>query len=588
MRCAPGGGARAVCAGRRGGDQLPYRRQRGGGGWLPWLSLLLPALLTGCFETRLLVGDDPCPDGGVGPGCAGGAGGLQAWPAALALGEIPWDGSATATLRVINRDPVSRTVEWVEVLDDPRGELMTVAGEGGTGSLPIELPPGAPAVTDPLTVPHLALSLVWRPRRPGPLAATLRVHGDAPTGSLDVLVSGHATGSCLTVSPAALEFGAVELGAAQVQELVLTSCGDEDLVIEQLELLDDLTGELSLVTVPEGLQCTAGASRCTGRARVGAAQAARVVVRYAPADVGEDERRLLLRSNDPTRRELLVPLGGRGTGNRCPQAIAQVRPAGEEPWRLLGEAESRVVPPRTTIDLDGRPSTDSDGRIVAYRWLLAAAPGAASPRFPPSVQAPLVSYFLAVAGRYLFELEVIDDEGLPSCQPGKVAVEARPTTDLHVELTWTTPGDPDPLDTGRGAGSDLDLHLLLPRGQWFSAPLDCYFGNPTPDWGRLTRAEDDPALDRDDVDGWGPEVASLPQPREDGYRVGVHVYDDWGLGPSDATVRIFVDGLLRCEQSRSGLRRNQFWEALHLTWPDGPCTSLDLLHAEAPGGGPPK
>ncbi len=54
----------------------------------------------------------------------------------------------------------------------------------------------------------------------------------------------------------------------------------------------------------------------------------------------------------------------------------------------------------------------------------------------------------------------------------------------------------------------------------------CFFQNHQPDWGVKNEEDDDPSLDIDDVDGWGPEVISLENPASGTYRVVVRLFSD--------------------------------------------------------------
>jgi hypothetical protein len=148
---------------------------------------------------------------------------------------------------------------------------------------------------------------------------------------------------------------------------------------------------------------------------------------------------------------------------------------------------------------------------------------------------------------------------------------------------WDTPGDDDQTDV---SGSDVDLHFLHPRGNdWFRAgggDYDCYFANPTPDWGLAGRNEDNPSLDIDDTNGAGPENINLDQPENTQalggpYRVGIHYYRaDAGafagvntFGFSDVTVRIYLGGVLTHEVTRAMNDTNDFWEVAGIIWTDG-------------------
>jgi hypothetical protein len=95
-----------------------------------------------------------------------------------------------------------------------------------------------------------------------------------------------------------------------------------------------------------------------------------------------------------------------------------------------------------------------------------------------------------------------------------------PDKDLHIQLVWTTPDDPDETDM---TGTDLDLHLRHPdaNGGWNSdaGQFDCYFANKTPDWGAQLDPADNPTLDIDDTNGAGPENINLAHPEAITYDV---------------------------------------------------------------------
>ncbi len=141
---------------------------------------------------------------------------------------------------------------------------------------------------------------------------------------------------------------------------------------------------------------------------------------------------------------------------------------------------------------------------------------------------------------------------------------------MHVELSWQTPGDANQTDVSGpldiySAGSDVDLHFLDPDANGtFFGEFDCYFANPNPAWGDASTA-DNPALDRDDTDGMGPEIMTLAAPAADRqYTVGVHFYDDWGYGDSFATIRIFMGGLLVEEWANVSLGMDDLWVSHHI------------------------
>ena len=147
---------------------------------------------------------------------------------------------------------------------------------------------------------------------------------------------------------------------------------------------------------------------------------------------------------------------------------------------------------------------------------------------------------------------------------------------LHLELTWQTPADADPFDEGPEAGADLDLHLLGPRAAadgWFALPNDCFWFNPRPQWGSSTSTTDDPILDRDDTDGWGPENLSLPAPEPGPYRIGVHAWNEHHYGPSSPRLKVYLGGVLVYDRDLQtlglSLSRCDLWEVGSISFPPG-------------------
>ncbi|MFK8079012.1 MAG: hypothetical protein AB8B97_01895 [Granulosicoccus sp.] len=70
-------------------------------------------------------------------------------------------------------------------------------------------------------------------------------------------------------------------------------------------------------------------------------------------------------------------------------------------------------------------------------------------------------------------------------------------SDIQVTLTWDDLGD------------DFDLHLVRPGGEFKDRESDCYYatcrGASSPDWGVVGDLTDNPSLDVDNTDVFGPE-----------------------------------------------------------------------------------
>lgn len=218
------------------------------------------------------------------------------------------------------------------------------------------------------------------------------------------------------------------------------------------------------------------------------------------------------------------------------------------PVALLVVPGGPTAAPQATVLFDASASHDAQGQPVptfAFSWLESPVP------MPPLILTAKAkaSAQLHAIGRYVVRVQVHDARGLAACQPAFASVEVEPTAPVHIDLTWMTPGDADEADQGVDFGTDLDLHLLRREPpevakavDWFHASQDVFWDNRHPDWGDPGPAHD-PSLDRDDVDGGGPEIVTLqtPEPKT-GYFVGVHHWKANGFGPARPRVRVYLHG----------------------------------------------
>jgi hypothetical protein len=274
---------------------------------------------------------------------------------------------------------------------------------------------------------------------------------------------------------------------------------------------------------------------------------------------------------------------GEGEGeNICPLAVAQARTGSNEWGKYPDDAHPLVGHRHEAVSLTGVTSSDPDGEVWEWHWTLAERPpGSTAGLSDPDRSG--VNLWLDAVGRYVLLLTVVDDGGLASCNQGRVVIEAEGERGLRVALTWHTPEDEDETDHGFSAGSDLDLHLLHPLGEWFDEPYDCFYGNSSPDWGRSADLGDDPRLEIDDTDGAGPELILFPAPEANrSYRVGVHYSNDFGFGASIATVKVYVDGEPSFERARRLPGSDYFWIVAEVAWPGGQVTTIDELLDQTP------
>jgi len=232
----------------------------------------------------------------------------------------------------------------------------------------------------------------------------------------------------------------------------------------------------------------------------------------------------------------------------------------------------------------GRPvaysaSTAIAGTITRWEWSV-TQPDGEPLVFLPSASSQDVVVPIINPGFYEFRLKVWDAAGHLSCLDAVSPVLVLEEAAIRVEVVWETPGaeapqDPEDPDAAP-IGGDLDLHFLHghANGRYFARPEDCNWSNRTPDWG-VSGEANDPSVLRDDMDGDGPEIIQLKQPEDNvTYRVGVHYWDDEGLGDSLATIRIYINGELRDTWSGVSLTMADLWDAFTIAWPSGTITRI--------------
>ena len=201
-----------------------------------------------------------------------------------------------------------------------------------------------------------------------------------------------------------------------------------------------------------------------------------------------------------------------------------------------------------------------------------------------------------MAGEYTFSLTVRDDENVESCEPAILKVVVIPDEAIHVELVWSSEKDENMEDQGEGNGTDMDLHFAHPFAlgpdldadgapdPWYDTTFDCFYFNKTPNWGTFDPdVEDDPSLDRDDIDGWGPENLNINIPEEGAdYLVGVHYWNDHEFGKSLATVRVYIYGELDVAVENVPLNPLDMWKVVRIPW-NGGMSKTEVLTNETDG-----
>ena len=406
---------------------------------------------------------------------------------------------------------------------------------------------------------------------------------DANQPEVSVTLTANGAAACIRVTPDSVEFGAallVENRAVQTPNrtgMTIASCGSSQLRVDRIEFEgSEAFGLFEPPMVEEGeplIELPA--------ADEDVLPTRDLVVGFWPTELLAFGGTMLIYSNapdSPTR----VQLFGRGVDNTCPTPAAEIT--------------EYAVQPLEIITLDGSLSIDEGGEVREWRWEVVDRPSGSvseplerftDPRRPADGgeaddhTTPTAQFFVDLAGRYEIHLRVVDNLGQVSCDPEvrSIIIEARPDKDLHIQLVWSTPADPDDADE---YGTDIDLHLRHEdaEGAWGedAAPWDCYFANVEPEWGTADIV-DNPSLDIDDTNGAGPENINLSRPEEDvTYDVGVQyfratsVFNVQGNDPtiehlSYATIRIYVRGDLIAEYVDQELSTvSQMWWVASVRW----------------------
>jgi len=242
-----------------------------------------------------------------------------------------------------------------------------------------------------------------------------------------------------------------------------------------------------------------------------------------------------------------------------------------------------ITTPLTTVEIAAGRGGEEEP--VAWLWTLTDMPAGSSAAPPEPPDGAAVTFTPDLAGLYTITLSILFASGRSeTCVVTVTAVSGR---GLRGEMFWNPPEDP--ADT-----SDVDLHLLHPDAPaWFHYTGDCFYQNcdsrrAVLDWDGPGPG-DDPRLDLDDVDGFGPENINITEPLPwHPYAVGVHYYYQETMDEAAAFVKVYCgeDSLtplfsagpvtLRAAGRDNGY--NDFWKVAVVTWTGNSCTIEPVDH----------
>ncbi len=420
----------------------------------------------------------------------------------------------------------------------------------------------------PQTLEYLdtvAVRITYTPIDDGEDSTTFKVESNDPDEQPFIVeVNANGAEPCILVSDEdGLDFGTAFIGAVSQRTMTITNCSPtKELEVSSITMAAGSDEEFFVDALPGGLP----AEPIT----IDIGETASFVVNYAPAAEAANEGVVEILSSDVAKSPLLIPINGRGSNNACPTAIATARIQGSG-----GPATTEIESiPLATIQFDGSASTDPDNpgspnAISRYEWTIVERPADSTTRFVPNDRSPNPTLFIDLAGRYRIELRVYDANNTPSCETAEVVILSTPNEDIHIQQVWDTDN------------TDIDLHFLHPNGRWNASPYDCHWLNRTPNWANINASTDDPSLDIDDIDGFGPENINLDNPENVTYRVGAHYYSDHFNGATNVTMRIWLASVLVFEFRNKFMTDQQFWDVAAIQW--GPAPQVSQIDQMYPG-----
>lgn len=252
------------------------------------------------------------------------------------------------------------------------------------------------------------------------------------------------------------------------------------------------------------------------------------------------------------------------------ESVESLEPIPGEPVAVAGP--DITTKPLQWIDLDGTDSYDPDELYpLTYSWTVVSKPSESQSALVDRTSAT-PRFFADVAGEYVFQLEVANSDGVWGSRPDTVIVYAEPTDGFYVQLTWDN-------DT------DQDIHLWRGGGVLYRRPDDCNFCNLNPNWGTPSPL-DDPSLDADTITGYGPETITIEEPYGDDYTIAVVFYGMngaascvWSCPPTQATIRLFMDGVETHSWTRTLREAGDVWTVARVSWPSTAVTEIDSKSA---------
>ena len=296
----------------------------------------------------------------------------------------------------------------------------------------------------------------------------------------------------------------------------------------------------------------------------------------APERSSSHRATLVIESNDPDRSVVEIPVKAEAVV--LPVAIASLR-SYDPSNPSAPSTDPEAIDPMDRVYFDGRDSyqptgqgADDTAALAQYHWEVVEAPRGTSPADFDWLgeNQSLSSMWVPLPGRYVVRLVATNTLGFQSADTpaARVEFDAIVVSGIGVFMFWDHPSN------------DQDLHLvyLEESANVCHRTADCYFSNCNEDdFNRVHWFPDapvssgpNPRLDRDDPNGFGPEIISIDRPNAGSYRVYTHYWPSENPVHSDTTVtvQVYLKGVLAFEEERLLDRREQVWAAVDIEWVD--------------------
>lgn len=346
----------------------------------------------------------------------------------------------------------------------------------------------------------------------------------------------------ILVSPAALNYGAVNQGETAVKKFTIQNVGTDTLTIKDLSLTEG-TSFTIITGAPNKLEPEAFVD---------------IEVAYSPLLDDAETGLVEIASNDDDTPVATVTLDAEPIISSSPIAICYADPDELEP---INDSTTWI----------GDESHDPNGyAIVTYDWSLVTAPAGSAAFIPAAGPSPVANrgpFIPDLAGTYEAQLIVTNELGEQS-EPCIATAEVIPGENFWIEMFWTHNND------------DMDLHLLRPGSTYgqLESNRDCYYANCVGsglNWGSTSSSLDDAFLDLDDIPGTGPENINIDEPESGTFTVYVHDYPGSSYSPANnVTVNIYVGGVLSWTKTKSISGENSYTPFAEVTYPGGTINDL--------------